>query len=143
MLVTRKNIIATALKISKMDADVSEALLLNLLDSNPTIILRALEIGIVKPLFKVVLINHGPNKIGVIKAFRKYWGAGLAGPWIWSEGKPYNDLPSGVWAHNLTKEQAFDALSKVNGLLISTGVKAEILPNDATVNPLPYTWATH
>lgn len=143
MLVTRKNIIAATLKIHDMSPHEAFEKLLGLLDSHPTIILRALEIGVPAAppkLYKVVLINHGINKINVIKTFREIVGAGLADAKNWSEGQTVYDRPSGVFGEKLTKEDADRLLARVNQSLTPAGVKAEIVPQETTVKPLPYTW---
>jgi hypothetical protein len=137
MIVTRKNIINATLKINQMNSDEQQEIILKLLESNPTIVLRCL---VTLPLFKVVLVNHGTDKISVIKAFREYMGASLAEAKDWIEGNPYRGLPSGVWAKDKFHSDAVLIMNKVNSLLSLCGVKAEILPNDATVKPLP---ATH
>ena len=146
MNVTRNNIIIATEKVIDLDDDQKRKLILTLLGTNPTVVLRALEIGVPVKLFKVVITRRGPDKINVIKAFREIAGAGLADAKEWSEGKTYKwgdkELPSGVFGHGLTLEAANALLEKVNRSLgtFNAGVKAEIVDNDATVNPLPAVW---
>jgi hypothetical protein len=147
MLATRNNVILATEKIVDMGESARRKLLLTILGTNPTIVLRALDIGTPVKLFKVVLINHGVNKINVIKAFREIVGAGLAGladSKMWAEGMSYmyngNVLPSGVFGHLLTKEAADELLERVNRSLLGSGAKAEIVSEETEVKPLPLSW---
>ena len=45
IIVNRKNIIAAAIKVNSMGGDKIQELILKLLETNPTIVLRALEVG--------------------------------------------------------------------------------------------------
>ena len=143
----RKNIIIATEKIIDLGSDERRKLLLTLLETNPTCVLRALAIGIAIPLFKVVLTRPGTDKINVIKAFRELAGAGLADAKSWAEGGTYTlggkQLPSGVFAHSMTRAEAEAVLRRVNTSLgaFNSGVMAEIVGNDISVNPLPNSWA--
>ena len=146
MLVTRKNIIIATEKVIDLDESEKRKLLLTLLETNPTCVLRALDIGGDPkpiPLYKVVLFNRGPNKINVIKTFREIFGAGLADAKDWAEGKTVYALPSGVFGEKLNKVDADILLKRVNLSLMPGGVKAEIVPQETTVAPFPVTWNTN
>lgn len=145
MIVNRKNIIAAALKVNQMDRDTLLAAILKLLETNPTIVLRTLEVGVAPKLYKVVVadLNGENRKINAIKCFREISGLGLADSKAWSEGQTVTDhsgtyFPSGVFAMNLSHESAKEIMQKVvnNGL----SWKVAIVDNDAIVPPLPHTW---
>jgi ribosomal protein L7/L12 len=139
MLVTRKNVIEATEKIIDLDAQERRKLLLKLLETNPTHVLRALEIGTVQKLFKVVVTDRGVNKINLIKCFREVRGAGLADAKAWSEGQPYMQWPSGVFGFDLTRFHADELIATItrNG---SLGFKVGIVDNDAKIEPLPAVW---
>jgi ribosomal protein L7/L12 len=145
MNITRKNIIIATEKIIDLSGDERRKLLLTLLETNPTCVLRALQIGVAIPLFKVVLTTRGADKINVIRGFREFAGAGLADAKEWSEGKTYwcgdKQLPSGVFGHSLTRVEAEAAQKRLNTIFsFSPVIKTAIIGNDVTVNPLPMTW---
>jgi ribosomal protein L7/L12 len=141
--VNRKNIIAAALKISKMNSESIEALALKLLDTNPTIVLRALEIGVPEVLWKVAIVdrNNCQNKINVIKAFREITGHGLADSKAWSEGQTVGGFPSGVFGHGLNREAANELWKRVTMHLSNLGIKVEVVSNETVIPALPYTWS--
>lgn len=140
MLVTRKNIILATLKIRDMDISQKQEVILKLLETNPTIVLRALEIGTVQKLFKVVVTDRGVNKINLIKCFREVRGAGLADSKAWSEGQPYMQWPSGVFGFDLTRFQADELLNTITSNYLYKNFKVEIVDNDAKIEPLPVVW---
>lgn len=142
MLVTRKNIIKATLNIHIMDIVQKQEILLKLLETNPTIVLRALEIGTVQKLFKVVVTDRGVNKINLIRCFREIRYAGLAEAKAWSEGQPYMQWPSGVFGFDLTRFQADELLATINRNNCYSGFKVGIVENDAKYEPLPAVWNT-
>lgn len=115
---------------------------MKLLETNPTIVLRALEIGTAQKLFKVVVTDRGVNKINLIKCFREVRGAGLADSKAWSEGQPYMQWPSGVFGFDLTRFQADELLATINRNNCYSGFKVGIVENDAKIEPLPAVWNT-
>jgi ribosomal protein L7/L12 len=139
MLVTRTNVIAATEKIIELHDSEKRKLLMSILASSPTIMLRALDIGPARQLFKVVLIKYGMNKINVIKSFREVCGVGLADAKDWAEGKTVHDKPSGVFGEKLPREDAEKLLKWVNTSLNGSAT-AEIVPQETTVRPLPYAW---
>lgn len=114
-LATRMIITATA-AIVKMTADDRETLLLSILESNPTAVIKAMKDNGVsfgdeaKANWSVVVDSHGTNKIHLIKMFREETGAGLADSKYWSEGTTYEcggkTLAGGVIHTGLTKAEA-------------------------------------
>lgn len=142
MLVTRNNIIEATLKVHDLDILQKQEIILKLLETNPTIVLRALEIGTEKKLFKVVVTDRGVNKINLIKCFREIRGAGLADSKAWSEGQSYMQWPSGVFGFDLTRFQADELLATINRNNCYSGFKVGIVENDAKYEPLPAVWNT-
>ena len=145
MIVNRKNIIIATEKVIDLDSDARRKLILTLLETNPTIVLRALDIGTAPKLWKVAITdrNNCQNKINVIKAFRQISGNGLADSKAWSEGQTVSGLPSGVFGHGLNREEANELWKRVtNELGSAISVKVEVISNDIPVTPLPYTWST-
>ena len=142
MNTTRKNVIIATEKIIDLSGDERRKLLLTLLETNPSCVLRALEIGVPpKPikLFKVVLVNAGCDKINAIKAFLNVTNSCLVDAKAWSEGKEYNGLPSGVMAKNMTESDAILKLDGINRICDMYNVPhAVIVDNDAEVTPLPW-----
>jgi hypothetical protein len=102
--------------------------------------LRALEIGTVQKLFKVVVTDRGVNKINLIKCFREVRGAGLADSKAWSEGQPYMQWPSGVFGFDLTRFQADELIATITRNGCYNGFKVGIVDNDAKIEPLPAVW---
>lgn len=152
-IVTRKNIINSTLKINDMSVDQKQELLLMLLDSNPTIVIRALDIDDAPPLsvtpttalWKVAITdrNNSACKINIIKAFRVVTGSGLGEAKSWSEGQTIMDRPSGVFGHSLNREEANELLRRVKqDLGSSTGIVVDVIRNEAFVRPLPYDWSS-
>lgn len=142
MLVTRNNIILATEKIIDLEPGERRKLLLTILGTNPTIVLRALEIGTAQKLFKVVVTDRGVNKINLIKCFREVRGAGLADSKAWSEGQSYMQWPSGVFGFDLTRFQADELLATINRNNCYSGFKVGIVENDAKYEPLPAVWNT-
>lgn len=142
MLVNRKNIIEATLKVHDLDILQKQEIILKLLETNPTIVLRALEIGTEKKLFKVVVTDRGVNKINLIKCFREIRGAGLADSKAWSEGQSYMQWPSGVFGFDLTRFQADELLATINRNNCYSSFKVGIVENDAKYEPLPAVWNT-
>ena len=102
-------------KVIDLDSDGRRKLLLTLLATNPTMVLRALEVGVPVKLWKVAITdrNNSQNKINVIKTFREVTGNGLADSKAWAEGQTITDRPSGVFAHSLNREAADELLKHV------------------------------
>jgi ribosomal protein L7/L12 len=140
MLVTRKNIILATLKIRDMDISQKQEVILKLLETNPTIVLRALEISAVQKLFKVVVTDRGYDKLTLIKCFREIRGAGLADAKAWSEGQPFMEWPSGVFGFDMTRFQADKLLNTITSNYLYKNFKVEIVDNDAKIEPLPVVW---
>jgi len=126
-----------------MNSDSIEALALKLLETNPTIVLRALEIGTPPMLWKVAIVdrNNSPNKINVIKTFREVTGHGLADSKAWSEGQTVGGFPSGVFGHGLNHEAANELWKSVTKSLGNLGIKVEVVSNETIIPALPYTWS--
>jgi ribosomal protein L7/L12 len=145
IIVNRKNIITAALKISKMNSDSIEALALKLLETNPTIVLRALEIGVPEVLWKVAIVdrNNCREKINVIKTFREVTGYRLADAKAWSEGHTVGDFPSGVFGLGLNREAADELWKRVTMSLGNLGIKVEVVSNETIIPALPYTWSNY
>jgi ribosomal protein L7/L12 len=145
-IATRKNIIAATLNINNMSTDKIKELALKLLEANPTIVLKSLEIGVAPKLYKVVVtdLNGETRKINVIKCFRELFGFGLGDSKAWAEGnsiKNYNDgtlVPSGVFAMNLSRSRAEEIMYKIVGYGLSWRIN--VVDNDTIVPPLPYNW---
>lgn len=140
MLVNRKNIIEATLKVHDMDILQKQEIILKLLETNPTIVLRAMEIGTEQKLFKVVVTDRGVNKINLIKCFREIRGAGLADSKAWAEGQTFMQWPSGVFGFDLTRFQADELLATINRNGCYNGFKVGIVENDAKYEPLPAVW---
>lgn len=140
MLVNRKNIIKATLNIHDMDIVQKQEILLKLLETNPTIVLRAMEIGTERKLFKVVVTDRGVNKINLIKCFREIRCAGLADSKAWAEGQTFMQWPSGVFGFDLTRFQADELLATINRSGCYNGFKVGIVENDAQIEPLPAVW---
>jgi len=140
MLVTRKNIVLATLKIRDMDISQKQEIILKLLETNPTIVLRALEIGTAQKLFKVVVTDRGYDKLKLIKCFREIRGAGLADAKAWAEGQPFMEWPSGVFGFDMTRFQADILLKTITSNCLYQTFKVEIVDNDASVTPLPNAW---
>jgi ribosomal protein L7/L12 len=111
---TTKTLIATTVAIVGMTRDEIQTVLLDILASNPSIVQKAMNIAPANTFFKVVCDGKQTNKIGLIKEFRTINGAGLADSKMWSEGKTYNGLEAGVFARDLTREQADQLASEIN-----------------------------
>ena len=137
MSLATKSLIACTVAIAKMDADKLQEVLLDILSSNPSIVLNAL-IPITAPTFKIVLDRHTTNKIGIIKAFREINGAGLANSKDWSEGMTYGGCPAGTFKVGMTREEADRLAAEINhngennhmssGYSMSaTGIKVKVL----------------
>jgi len=135
IIVNRTNIIIATEKVIDLDSDGRRKLLLTLLATNPTMVLRALEVGVPAKLWKVAITdrNNSQNKINVIKTFREVTGNGLADSKAWAEGQTITDRPSGVFAHSLNREAADELLKHVTQSLGCAGVKVEVIPNGNTV----------
>jgi len=140
MNVTRNNIILATEKIIDLDAQERRKLLLTLLGTNPTLVLRALEIGTAVKLFKVIVTDKGVNKINLIKCFRQIRGAGLADSKAWAEGESFGQWPSGVFGFDLTRFQADTLLHTIKVDSCYSGFTVGIVDNDAKVIPLPREW---
>ena len=140
MNITRKLIIIGTEKIIDLDGQERRKLLLTLLSTNPTIVLRALEVGTEVKLFKVVVTDKGTNKINLIKLFREIRGAGLADAKGWAEGHPYMQWPSGVFGFDLTRMAADELLARINRNGCYNCFKVGIVENDAKYEPLPAVW---
>jgi len=143
IIVNRKSIIIATEKVIDLDSDARRKLILKLLETNPTIVLRALEIGEPEHLWKVAIVdrNNCQNKINVIKAFREVTGNGLADSKAWAEGQMIDGKPSGVFGHSLNREAANELWKRVTMHLSNLGIKVEVVPNDTVVEGLPYTWS--
>jgi ribosomal protein L7/L12 len=107
-----KTIIAATVQIIDMDKDQLQTHLLEILSSNPSIVLQAL--GVKSPakspahiIFKVVVDQVGANcKIPLIKMFRQVSGCGLADAKDWVEGAERMGFQSGVLGQNMSRYEA-------------------------------------
>lgn len=120
MSTATKTLIAATVKITKMDSDQMQTALLEILASNPSIILKVLDVATPSNTYKVVLNSKTANKIGLIKCFREVTGAGLADSKGWSEGNTYRGLPSGTFKNGLTREEADHLANEMNHRASST-----------------------
>lgn len=114
MSTATKTLIAATVKITKMDSDQMQTALLEILASNPSIILKVLDVATTSTTYKVVLNSPTNNKIGLIKCFRQVNGSGLADAKNWSEGNTYHGLPSGTFRKGLTREEADRLANEMN-----------------------------
>lgn len=132
-----KNLIAATVTIVQMNRDGLQTTLLDLLASNPSIILKALDMQ--PSFYKVVLSEYTNNKVNLIKGFREETGAGLADSKAWSEGETYNGCPSGTFKRGMSRadadalaakmnHQATNAYTAANGYQYSpTGIKVKVV----------------
>jgi ribosomal protein L7/L12 len=131
----RQHIINATLKISQMDSGEKQRVLLELLNSNPTIILRALGIGISPHFskdgrFKVVITAKGNDKISLIRCVRCTMGWSLLDAKNWAEGIPSGGNTPGVIKGGLSYEDARELLDKFNGHMETiNNFAAEVVPN--------------
>ena len=152
MNVSRNAIIIATEKIVDMDSDEKRKLLLTILGTNPTIVLRAMKVDTKaaspSQLYKVAItsLNGENRKINVIKCAREIMGYGLADAKAWSEGgQMAPDMnPPGVFGQHLTLDAAKRLLERVRATFANSGnllPKVEILTDGYFVRPLPYKWA--
>lgn len=109
-----KTLIAATVAVTKMDREALQTALLDILASNPSVVLKVLDVTVPFTTYKVVLASKTTNKIGLIKTFREATGAGLADSKCWSEGNTYNGLPSGTFKKGLTREEADRFAAEMN-----------------------------
>lgn len=146
----RNAIIIATEKIVDMDSADRRKLLLTILGTSPTTVLRALKVEAIKPgqFYKVAItsLNGELRKINVIKCAREIMGYGLADAKAWSEGGQMapDQNPPGVFGQHLTFDAAKQLLEKVKTAFANSGnllPKVEILTDGYFVRPLPYKWA--
>ncbi len=93
------NIINDAATLTKVNEAELRRIMFKVLEKHPDTVHRLLNPTTVLTknptgLFRVVIMDMGPNKIQVIKFYRELTGAGLAEAKVWSEGKPYSYAPA-------------------------------------------------
>ena len=113
MSLTTKTLIATTVAITKMNYDEIQAVLLDILASNPTVVYGAMNVAAPHATYKVICDGKQTNKIGIIKEFRSLNGVGLADSKAWSEGTLAGH-EAGVYRKGLTREEADRIAADIN-----------------------------
>jgi ribosomal protein L7/L12 len=147
-----RNLVNAAIHISNLQENYLRDVLQNLLASNPSIVLNALETKgftfekVEKKaekktpekntpmLYKIVLTNYN-RRMSLIKFVREALGVGLAEAKAWTEGVALRGLnvldsmeilPAGVFYHGLTYNDAKTRLREMQGQISFKGYDIEI-----------------